>query len=292
MDWKQKALELGTPPFFSYDDEISVNTQAGSQWDGIRHWGHQETGTYYNNVKHADVPKAEQLGIDQWSSKLGGIVGRGILIDYASYAEEKGIAYDPMSTHKITLETVRTIMREKKVEAKPGDILLMRSGWVKWYEEHSAEERLQKVTHGNDWIGMEVTEESLEWLWDNRFAAVAGDSIGFEVTPIGCCGKYCKCTSSFLAPVFENMEKMLMVYHSNARLLHSGLGHANRRDVGPRSASRRVQEAQPMVLLLHKCTTELEGWSSEPAERDRGILDEGHVISFYMYKIRSNLESM
>ena len=65
VDWKQKAIELGTPPFFSYDDEISVNTQAGSQWDGIRHWGHQESGTYYNGVKHADVPGAEQLGIDR-----------------------------------------------------------------------------------------------------------------------------------------------------------------------------------------------------------------------------------
>lgn len=97
-----------------------------------------------------------------------------------------------MSTYKITFEIVKTIMKEKNITPRAGDILIMRSGWIKWYESHSPEERLQKVTHGNDWVGMEVTEESLEWLWDTRFAAVAGDSIGFEVTPIGVCGKYCK----------------------------------------------------------------------------------------------------
>jgi hypothetical protein len=39
---------------------------------------------------------------------------------------------------------------------------------------------------------MEATEESIAWLWDNHFAAVAGDSIGFEATPLGVCGKYSK----------------------------------------------------------------------------------------------------
>jgi kynurenine formamidase len=126
---------------------------------------------------------------------MGGIVGRAILIDFASYASENNISYDPMSTYAIPLSTVKTIMQQKNIVARPGDILLMRSGWIKWYEENSAEERLKKITHGDAWIGMEVSEESLEWLWDSRFAAVAGDSIGFEVTPLGCCGKYCECFS-------------------------------------------------------------------------------------------------
>jgi hypothetical protein len=31
----------------------------------VEHWAHQPTGTYYNGVKHEDVPTAEQLGIDR-----------------------------------------------------------------------------------------------------------------------------------------------------------------------------------------------------------------------------------
>jgi kynurenine formamidase len=107
-----------------------------------------------------------------------------------------------MSTYAISLDVVKTIMKQKKIEAKAGDILIMRSGWTKWYDANTSEERLKKVTHGDAWVGMEVTERSLEWLWDNRFAAVAGDSIGFEVTPIGCCGKYSKfCPTSAVLPV-------------------------------------------------------------------------------------------
>ncbi|KIW00629.1 uncharacterized protein PV09_07824 [Verruconis gallopava] len=183
VDWKKKALELGTPPFFSYDDEISVNTQAGSQWDGQRHWAHQATGLYYNGLAHDEVPDSCHLGVDHWS-KAGGIVGRGILVDFASYAEERGIAYDPMTAYKIPLDTVKAIVAEKRIEIRPGDILLMRSGWVKWYEEHSQDERTQKISHGSAWIGMEANQESIAWLWDNHFAAVAGDSIGFETAPL------------------------------------------------------------------------------------------------------------
>jgi len=45
------------------------------------------------------------------------------------------------------------------------------------------EERIQYVTNGNAWIGVEGSEKTLEWIWDNHFAAVAADSIGFECWP-------------------------------------------------------------------------------------------------------------
>lgn len=34
-------------------------------------------------------------------------------------------------------------------------------------------------------MGVEPTEEILEWLWGNQFAAVAGDSPSFERSPVG-----------------------------------------------------------------------------------------------------------
>ena len=43
------------PDWVGHDDEISMNTQSGSQWDGFRHWAHQPSGLYYNGVTHADV---------------------------------------------------------------------------------------------------------------------------------------------------------------------------------------------------------------------------------------------
>lgn len=43
------------PDWTGHDDEVSMNTQSGSQWDGFRHWAHQPTGLYYNGVTHADI---------------------------------------------------------------------------------------------------------------------------------------------------------------------------------------------------------------------------------------------
>jgi hypothetical protein len=49
----------------AHDDEIAMNTQCGSQWDGFNHYADQNTGMYYNNVKHSDPPavQAEANGI-------------------------------------------------------------------------------------------------------------------------------------------------------------------------------------------------------------------------------------
>jgi hypothetical protein len=116
-------------------------------------------------------------------SKRGGIVGRGVLLDYVAYASKHNIQYDPMSRHCIKLADLKAIAAEENVTFHPGDILLVRSGWVKWYEENSPEERVAKVKNGTEYVGVDGSEEVMEWLWDCHFAAVAGDAIGFEAWP-------------------------------------------------------------------------------------------------------------
>jgi len=168
--------------WYSYDDSIVINTQSGSQWDGLRHFGHTETGFYYNGHHHDELLKGDHIGIDHWS-KRGGIVGRGVLLDYVAYAARHNITYNPMSRHGISLSVLKDIAREQGTSFEHADILIVRSGWVKWYEEHSPEERVKSIRDGHEWIGVEGCEETLEWIWDNHFAAVAGDAIGFEAWP-------------------------------------------------------------------------------------------------------------
>lgn len=171
--------------FFAWDDLIHVNTQAGSQWDGFRHWGHQETGLYYNNLPHAAI--AEPAHIDDnsqhhWSER-GGIVARGVLIDYAAYAERHGIEYKATERHEISVQVIEEVAREQGVEFKPCDVLIIRSGWVKWYESANEQEQIKGAKEGHEFVGMAGNEESVEWLWNHHFAAVAGDAIAFEAWP-------------------------------------------------------------------------------------------------------------
>lgn len=110
-------------------------------------------------------------------------MGRGVLLDYLSWAERKGRPVNPMSKHRITVSDLLAIAEEEGVTFAPGDILIVRTGWIKWYEEHGEEDRQKYITNGTAWIGVEGCPETLEWLWNQRFAAVAGDSIGWEVWP-------------------------------------------------------------------------------------------------------------
>lgn len=116
-------------------------------------------------------------------SKRGGIVGRGVLLDYVSFAARHNIEYDPMSRHCICLSDIEKMAEEQSLTFHPGDILLIRTGWIKWYEEHNEQERRAKVKNGDDHIGIEGSEAMFEWLWDQHFAAVASDTVGVEAFP-------------------------------------------------------------------------------------------------------------
>ncbi|PGH20773.1 hypothetical protein AJ80_03534 [Polytolypa hystricis UAMH7299] len=180
---EHKIIPLGD--FIGHDDEFCMNTQSGSQWDGFRHWAHQPTGLYYNGVTHKEITDGTAFvrnGIDKWS-KHGGIVGRGVLLDYLSWANSKGIKYSPIERHAFSERDLEAVAAAQGTELRKGDILLIRSGFVKWHNEASGEEMRRGTVDGTEWAGLEGTKESIEWLWNRHFAAVGGDANVFEAWP-------------------------------------------------------------------------------------------------------------
>ena len=124
-----------------------------------------------------------------WTDR-GGIVSRGILVDYVRYAEKKGIKYDAWTRHEISLSAIKEILQEEKVTPRPGDVFIVRSGFVKRYEEASDEQRVDGITKNHDYVGIQGSEEMIKWLWNNHFAAIAGDTIAMEAWPPQ--GHWCK----------------------------------------------------------------------------------------------------
>lgn len=173
------------PDWVGHDDEVHMNTQSGSQWDGLRHWAHQPTGLFYNGVQLADILGPEsgrRNGINRWSES-GGIVGRGILLDYLSWAESQGIAYSPIERHTISEKDLEAVAAWQGTDFEVGDILLVRSGFVPWHKNANLEERRAGTANGKAWAGVEGTAESVEWFWNHHFAAVGGDANVFEAWP-------------------------------------------------------------------------------------------------------------
>ncbi|KAJ6005155.1 hypothetical protein N7451_003099 [Penicillium sp. IBT 35674x] len=162
------------------DDELHFNTQTSSQWDGFRHWSFED-GRLYNGTTLQEVrdTPSDRLGIHVWTKK--GIVGRGVLLDYYSYAQEHGISYDPWSFHPIPVGVIQQIATEKGIVFEKGDILFLRTGFIFKYEsmpDSEVECAMRNLKY--QYPGLEGSEESLEWLFNNRFAAVAADCPGFE----------------------------------------------------------------------------------------------------------------
>ncbi len=175
----------GTATSTSHDDVLhNWNTQSSSQWDGFRHVRHpvalaDEPGTgHFGGVDDADH------GIHHWAQR--GIVGRAVLADIGRWREAQGrpLRYDesdPIEPHELAdcLEAQGTELRE-------GDILLVRTGWIGWYEQQSAEVRVRIADVATlRTPGLRSGEELARVLWNLHIAAIGCDNPAVEVWPPG-----------------------------------------------------------------------------------------------------------
>ena len=196
MSWE---LELPAPPLFNrqalrhtihrrrqnvFDDIYdSFNTQSSSQWDGLRHYGHRQFG-FYNGLTEEQIadPTVSRNGIHNWARR--GIAGRGVLIDFQRFAAAQGITYSPGVRYGITPEQMQATADWQGVSFQTGDILLLRVGWIGWYCSLDEEERTRLAQPGAMQVaGMAQGEDTLRFLWDNHFAAIASDNPSFEANP-------------------------------------------------------------------------------------------------------------
>jgi len=87
-----------------------------------------------------------------------------------------------MTRHAIPIEVLEDMAKDQATELRAGDIFIIRTGFTKWYETASQEERNTKIKgDGFAFTGVEGSMRTVEWLWNHHFAAVAGDSISWEV---------------------------------------------------------------------------------------------------------------
>lgn len=113
-----------------------------------------------------------------------GIAGRGVLLDWAHYAADNRITYSPFERFGIPLWQLEEVAAKQTTKLLPGDILFIRTGWIKAYKRLSVEEQValpQRKIRAS--CGVEATEDAIRWHWDNRFAAVASDTVAYEAWP-------------------------------------------------------------------------------------------------------------
>ena len=169
------------------DDYIDrLYTQGSTQWDGFRHLRYREYG-YYGGRQDEALDGGPDLGIDIWAER--GLISRGVLVDVAAYREEQGIPVVPDERLPIGPALFEATLARYATEIRPGDILLVRTGWLEWYRaladdaRTSLAARLKADRTSARLPGIDPSLEMTAWLWDQRVAAIAVDNPTAETLP-------------------------------------------------------------------------------------------------------------
>ncbi|MFI0241511.1 cyclase family protein [Streptomyces sp. NPDC016845] len=150
------------------DDSVTMGLQAATHWDALPHVSH--SGHLYNG-RPADTITAhggaEFSGID----KAGCVVSRGVLLDVAA---AKGLDRLP-GDHAVTPEDLDEAAEFGRVTVRAGDIVLVRTGQIQVY--------LSGDKHGYAYPSPGLSVRTPEWFHARDVAAVANDTLTFEIFP-------------------------------------------------------------------------------------------------------------
>ncbi|AWW39019.1 cyclase family protein [Streptomyces cadmiisoli] len=150
------------------DDAVTMGLQAATHWDGLPHVSH--SGKLYNGRPAATVTAhdgARYSGID----KARHIVSRGVLLDVA-----RALGTDRLpGGHAVTPEDLDAAEELAGTRVRAGDIVLVRTGQMRVY--------LAGDKHGYGYPSPGLSIRTPEWFHARDVAAVANDTLTFEIFP-------------------------------------------------------------------------------------------------------------
>jgi kynurenine formamidase len=153
--------------FCTSDDVVVMGLQAATHWDSLAHVTYD--GRLYNGhpIESITTDGAGRCGID----KITAIAGRGILLDVA---RAKGV--DRLDGgYAISAEDLDAAVALAGVDVLPGDVILLRTGQI-------------QILKAGDKIGYTFptsgpSTKTVTWFHDHDVAAVATDTLTYEVYP-------------------------------------------------------------------------------------------------------------
>lgn len=146
----------------AWDDVVdSFNTQGSTQWDGFGHFGSPVHGHYggLDRTGH---------GVHHWAERS--FATRGVVADVARWCERRGRTFDAAGGEMLPADDLLAVLDDQGSVVEPGDVLLIRFGWMGWWRDGGSSAGLGMVQPG-----IEPSVRAAEVLWDLRIAAVGCD---------------------------------------------------------------------------------------------------------------------
>jgi kynurenine formamidase len=168
-------------PFHRDEWLDSFYTQYGSQLDGLRHIGHPEHGFYNGADPNRFTPGDDLLSIHHLTALP--IAGRAVLLDVDRHLRARGRPIEPHSTRAVTAQELEDTRDAQGTEVRPGDIVLIRFGWMHWYLHEATRQVRESLSTELTHPGLAQSHDVLAWLWDHRISLVAADNFALECWP-------------------------------------------------------------------------------------------------------------
>lgn len=152
------------------NDLLVMGTHVGTHIDAIAH-------VSYQGRMHGGVPVGELGGVpfDRFGAdQIAPILRRGVLLDVAAALDMD--VYDPR--HEVTPDDLEAAVELAGVDPWPGDVVLVRTGWGRHWEDPELFIGERIGTPG-------VGAAGARWLADLRPHAVGSDTMPFEWLPPG-----------------------------------------------------------------------------------------------------------
>lgn len=166
-----------------FDDQLDdFNPQASSQWDSLAHVGFAPDA-FYNGATTDDAETGRRNGIENWARR--GIVGRAVVLDLAQLFGGVGTGFHPGETRRVTVAELEQARELAGVSWRPGDVMILHTGYLAWYLEQDADTRGRIADAGGEMttVGLDRGPEMLAYLWDSGVAAIGADNPGVEAAP-------------------------------------------------------------------------------------------------------------
>jgi kynurenine formamidase len=103
-------------------------------------------------------------------------------VDVAGHRAVEGRPIDHAQGEPLELAQIEDAIQAQGTPLRPGDILMIRTGWCEWFLGLDRAAKLA-ARDARESTGIAQSREFVEWVWDQRLALVAADNFAVECLP-------------------------------------------------------------------------------------------------------------
>ena len=160
-------------------DAIALGGHVGTHIDALCHFSCD--GKLHGGIQAAAV-QSDYGGISELSiDTVAPILRRGVLLDIAAEMKPETNSDALPADFAITPDHLERALKSAKTAVEPGDVVLLRTGWARFFPDASRYVTGSQGGHAVSGPGPEL--DAARWLSERGVFAAGSDTIAFEKVP-------------------------------------------------------------------------------------------------------------